>query len=324
MQSEELKPCPFCGSSDVHLREHATAQMSWVSCVCCGLEAPSETGVSDANAVAYWNRRAEAALSTDTEPDGWICEDEFTLVPDLAWKWEDEGFAPKPFYFSPQRNAEPVSSRNDEAGYVEFLNEDVPYIVRDIDGRCAILVDLNTRKYIGYRVYDPDSDFGPAAHAEPVKTAPAEEIADAVLSWMVKYDLLDAGNEYRATDVLAVLDDLKPSYQTESAAPAVAVKAAMTDDEIYHWIAACNHEPARETLRHYLSLRSAISAQVQDVVDTETYYTTENNWENMFFGHGVSKTEMAVIWDFAKQNWANADFKITITASPASKHGDAE
>jgi hypothetical protein len=42
----------------------------------------------------------------------------------------------------------------------------------------------------------------------------AERIADAVLSWMVKFDLLDAGNEYDASDVLAVLDDLAPAPAT--------------------------------------------------------------------------------------------------------------
>lgn len=67
MQSEELKPCPFCGGSDVRLRHHQAEKMSWVSCVGCGLEAPTETGVSEADAVAYWNRRAEAALSTHVE-----------------------------------------------------------------------------------------------------------------------------------------------------------------------------------------------------------------------------------------------------------------
>lgn len=48
--------------------------------------------------------------------------------------------------------------------------------------------------------------------------------------------------------------------------------------------------------------------------DIETYYTTENNWENMFFGPGASTTEMDCIWDFGKQTWANADFKIVIKA----------
>lgn len=51
-----------------------------------------------------------AALSTDVEPDGWICEDEFTLEPDEAWEWEDRGFSPKPFYFSPQQSTEPVKT----------------------------------------------------------------------------------------------------------------------------------------------------------------------------------------------------------------------
>lgn len=49
----------------------------------------------------------------------------------------------------------PAMSRNDEAGFVEFVNEDVPYIVREINGPCAILRDVETRKVIGYRVYDP-------------------------------------------------------------------------------------------------------------------------------------------------------------------------
>lgn len=49
----------------------------------------------------------------------------------------------------------PAMSRNDDAGFVEFVNEDVPYIVREINGPCAILTDMETRKVIGYRVYDP-------------------------------------------------------------------------------------------------------------------------------------------------------------------------
>ncbi len=44
----------------------------------------------------------------------------------------------------------------------------------------------------------------------PQEPTSAEHIADAVLTWMVKYDLLDAGNEYNAADVLAVLNDLAP------------------------------------------------------------------------------------------------------------------
>ena len=36
----------------------------------------------------------------------------------------------------------------------------------------------------------------------------AVEIADAVLSWMVKYDLIDTELEYRDDDIIEVLNDL--------------------------------------------------------------------------------------------------------------------
>lgn len=50
-----------------------------------------------------------------------------------------------------------IETRNDEAGFIEFLNYDAPTIVREINGPCAILIDMNTRQTIGYRVYDPAS-----------------------------------------------------------------------------------------------------------------------------------------------------------------------
>ena len=43
---------------------------------------------------------------------------------------------------------------------------------------------------------------------EAASVTEAANIGDAVLTWMVKNDLLDANNEYYASDVLAVLDDL--------------------------------------------------------------------------------------------------------------------
>ena len=67
----ELLPCPFCGGTDVHLRHLASASMSWVSCAGCGLEAPSETGVTDDAAVAYWNRRA-APPQPNVMPLTWL------------------------------------------------------------------------------------------------------------------------------------------------------------------------------------------------------------------------------------------------------------
>ncbi|MBZ9973464.1 hypothetical protein LB517_27935 [Mesorhizobium sp. BR1-1-12] len=47
--------------------------------------------------------------------------------------------------------------RNDEFGFVEFINADVPYVAREIDGRVTILLDVESRNVIGYRVYDPAS-----------------------------------------------------------------------------------------------------------------------------------------------------------------------
>lgn len=47
--------------------------------------------------------------------------------------------------------------------------------------------------------------------AAPEGRQEAMRIGDAVLDWMVKFDLLDAGNEYYVSDVLAVLNDLTPS-----------------------------------------------------------------------------------------------------------------
>jgi len=39
--------------------------MSWVSCKSCGLDAPSETGITDEEAITYWNTRP-APAATDT------------------------------------------------------------------------------------------------------------------------------------------------------------------------------------------------------------------------------------------------------------------
>lgn len=110
--------------------------------------------------------------------------------------------------------------------------------------------------------------------AEPVKTV-AEEIADAVLSWMVKYDLLDAGNEYQATDILAVLDDFKPSYHAAPPSPSVAVKPEklpvafeVLDTENGTYLTRSEQAAIKSEYEYnglYRRDGSALSAQVQDV-----------------------------------------------------------
>lgn len=94
MNTSELVSCPFCGSANVELHTNPLAGMSWVACIDCGLEAPSETGVSAEDAVTYWNRRApqpEAVVTGDlsglraaniSRQAIW-CPDE---VPDLSFR----------------------------------------------------------------------------------------------------------------------------------------------------------------------------------------------------------------------------------------------
>jgi len=65
--ADELKPCPFCGGKDARVITNSKHSMSWVSCPSCGLEAPTETGVSMEDAVAYWNTRPEPAAAPGDE-----------------------------------------------------------------------------------------------------------------------------------------------------------------------------------------------------------------------------------------------------------------
>lgn len=56
-----LLPCPFCGSDNLKLYDRQS--LAWVACIDCGLEAPSETGVTVDQARTYWNSRAGVAQS---------------------------------------------------------------------------------------------------------------------------------------------------------------------------------------------------------------------------------------------------------------------
>ena len=56
---EELKPCPFCGSSNVSFNYCRLEKgVVFVMCnICCSF---GPTGVHDEDAAKKWNRRAEA------------------------------------------------------------------------------------------------------------------------------------------------------------------------------------------------------------------------------------------------------------------------
>jgi Lar family restriction alleviation protein len=71
---EELLPCPFCGGGSVSVHGPRGSLGAWVACSSCGLETPTETGVTTEQAFAYWNRRASALESTPA-PVSEITED---------------------------------------------------------------------------------------------------------------------------------------------------------------------------------------------------------------------------------------------------------
>ena len=56
MTDVKLKPCPFCGSSNVYV---CGLQPCWVTCKCCGGEGPPSM-VSDEHAANLWNDRKGA------------------------------------------------------------------------------------------------------------------------------------------------------------------------------------------------------------------------------------------------------------------------
>jgi Lar family restriction alleviation protein len=57
MASEELKPCPFCGSTDVSIEVRGDRHLR-VLCCSCAAKGPHVYFVR-VEAIAAWNRRAE-------------------------------------------------------------------------------------------------------------------------------------------------------------------------------------------------------------------------------------------------------------------------
>ena len=53
--SEDLKPCPFCGSTDLHMQDVDR----FLQCYNCDATGPWHIDQTEAEAVAAWNRRAD-------------------------------------------------------------------------------------------------------------------------------------------------------------------------------------------------------------------------------------------------------------------------
>ncbi|MGF6633543.1 Lar family restriction alleviation protein [Paraburkholderia sp. MM6662-R1] len=73
--SDELKPCPFCGSDEVTIGSFGSSYVDpqhYVQCEEC--DGATMRHASDAAAIAAWNRRAAASAQATGQagvPDGW-------------------------------------------------------------------------------------------------------------------------------------------------------------------------------------------------------------------------------------------------------------
>jgi Lar family restriction alleviation protein len=105
-----LLPCPFCGNKEVRLTTNNYAGMSWVACPNCGLEAPTETGVSADDAVTYWNRRPASPAPDRVE----LTE---RVTGNLAPGWELEFINPR------AKGARSVSWTTDPAALLGDIEE---------------------------------------------------------------------------------------------------------------------------------------------------------------------------------------------------------
>ena len=66
--SEELKPCPFCGSSGITLMEEVAESSEWsVCCWDCDVTGPQFEDAPDA--IAHWNTRPESVLVATGKPE---------------------------------------------------------------------------------------------------------------------------------------------------------------------------------------------------------------------------------------------------------------
>ncbi len=56
MKNDDLKPCPFCGSNDVHIRE-VKKFGSFITCYKCLISFFQEEAVCVEDNIEAWNRR---------------------------------------------------------------------------------------------------------------------------------------------------------------------------------------------------------------------------------------------------------------------------
>lgn len=66
----ELKPCPFCGGTDIRIKRDLTCGFETFSMQCMVCDAPQNYHDSERGAIDAWNTRAERTCTFEPESSG--------------------------------------------------------------------------------------------------------------------------------------------------------------------------------------------------------------------------------------------------------------
>jgi len=85
--NEKLKPCPYCGSDDVHLEEMGYPHHVYCSNCSARITGQGYEEEGEADAIRRWNRRASGWIHIKTRP---LTEEEKEERPDLSYIFDCE------------------------------------------------------------------------------------------------------------------------------------------------------------------------------------------------------------------------------------------
>lgn len=126
---------------------------------------------------------------------------------------------------------------------------------------------------------------------------PGDRIVDAVLSWMVKHDWLDAGNEYSAEDVITALDDNAGSEPVPVAAEELEVVRRL-NEALEDWTDLRDNESA-DLCRDALANIEKLRAENERLTQERDWQYEENI--NRIAAQGTAEARLAEAADVLDQ-----------------------